>query len=197
MRILINVFKKWEHIVFLISGIALIAITALGYFLLQPQLVKQGTNSKTQSQIQANNSEKGEETYQSEAYGFSVEIPEGWTYKTPDEKIGSTILVINLSNNTSNIDIPIFIDEKDWELVKSEVQKNFLPEAVSETTLAGQPSLKIVSTKKEINPGYNFRIKHPKRDNLVLLGTASYIGGQNIDLFHKSVESVLNSIKFD
>jgi len=135
--------------------------------------------------------------FTSQECGFSVTIPSGWTYKTPAEKVGSTILVVELKSGDGKMSVPIFEDAKGWYLVKSEVQKNFLSETIQEITLAGQPAIKIVSQKKEINPGYNFRIKHPNKQNLVLLGTASYLGGQDLDLFHKSVESVLNSIKFE
>ena len=104
---------------------------------------------------------------------------------------------MELESGDGKMSVPVFVDEKSWDLVKSEIQKNFLPETIEETTLAGQPAIKVVLQKKEINPGYNFRIKHPNKPNLVLLGTAGYIGGQDLDLFHKTVESVLNSIKFE
>lgn len=135
--------------------------------------------------------------FTSQEYGFSVDIPSGWTYKTTSEKAGSATLAVQLKSDDGKISVPIFADEKSWDLVKSEVQKTFLPETVQEITLAGQPAIKIVSQKKEINLGYNFRIKHPNKQNLVLLGTAACIRCEEVTEFHKLVESLLNSIKFN
>ncbi len=172
----------------IVGSVLVILLVLVGFF---------GYKKLNSSQIATNQQTLQNQTYHSQEYGFSVDIPLGWTYKTPSEKVGSTILVVELKSGDGKMTAPIFVDGKSWDLVKTEVQKNFLPETVQEITLAGQPAIKIVSQKKEINPGYNFRIKHPNKQNLVLLGTASYIGGQDLDLFHKSVESVLNSIKFE
>ena len=135
--------------------------------------------------------------FASQEYGFSVTIPEGWTYKTTSEKVGEATLVVELTSADKKICVPIFIEEKSWDLVLSDVRKNFKPETIEETTLAGQPAIKMVVGEKEINPGYNFRIKHFKRENTVLLGTAAFIRGDDLETFHKLVETVLNSITFN
>jgi hypothetical protein len=173
----------------IIVGGFLVILLVLAVFL--------GHKKFSSSQLPINQQSLENQIYHSQEYGFSVDIPSGWTYKTPSEKVGSTILVVELKSVDGKMSVPIFIDEKSWDLVKTEVQKNFLPETIQEITLAGQQAIKIVSQKEEINPGYNFRIKHPNKQNLVLLGTAGYIDGQDLDLFHNSVESVLNSIKFE
>jgi len=138
-----------------------------------------------------------EQVYTTPEYGFSVTIPEGWSHKTTPERAGNATLVIQLTSPDKKIGIPIFIEEKAWDLVKSDVGRNFKPEAVEETILAGQPAIKIIAKEKEINPGYNFRIKHPKKKDTVLLGTAGFMGGEDLVAFHGSVETVLNSIEFN
>lgn len=138
-----------------------------------------------------------EQVYTTPEHGFSVTIPEGWSYKTTPERVGNATLVIQLTSPDKKIGIPIFIEEKAWDLVKSDVGRNFKPEAVEEAILAGQPAIKIIAKEKEINPGYNFRIKHPKKKDTVLLGTAVFIGGEDLVTFHSSVETILNSIEFN
>lgn len=172
----------------IVGGVLVILLVLVGFF---------GYKKFSSSQLSTNQQTLENQIYHSQEYGFSVDIPSGWTYKTTSEKAGSATLAVQLKSGDGKMIIPIFVDEKSWDLVKSEVQKNFLPETIEETILAGQPAIKIVSQKKEINPGYNFRIKHPNKQNLVLLGTAGYLSGKDLDLFHNSVESVLNSIKFE
>lgn len=141
-------------------------------------------------------SEKGE-VFTSQEYGFSVTAPEDWTYKTTPEKAGEATLAIQLKSPDEKIHIPIFVEEKGWDLVLGDVRKNFKPGTIEEITLADQPAVIIVAREKEINPGYNFRIKHPKRENTVLLGTATFIRDDDLETFHKLVETILNSITFN
>lgn len=171
---------------FIIVGIIfLLVVLGLGYVVFRP-----GQGDKIEPFGQRS-------IYTSQEYGFSVAIPEGWTYKTTLEKAGEATLVVELRSADKKTFIPIFIEKKSWNLVLLNVRKNFKPEAIEETTLAGQPAVKIVAREKEINPGYNFRIKHPKRENTVLLGTAGYLRGEDLEIFHNSVETVLNSIEFN
>jgi len=170
----------------IIAGIIfLLVVVGLGYLINKPgKGVKTGSSEKRS-------------VFTSQEYGFSVTVPEGWTYKTTPEKAGEATLAIQLKSPDGKIYIPIFVEKKGWDLVLGDVRKNFKPEAIEETTLAGQPAVKIVAKKKEINPGYNFRIKHPKRENTVLLGVAFYIRGKNLETFHSLVETILNSITFN
>lgn len=134
--------------------------------------------------------------FTSQEYSFSINIPDGWSYRTTAEKVGNATLVIEFKSPDKKIAIPIFVEEKAWDVVKSEVRKNFKPETITEITLAGQPAVKIIAKEREINPGYTFRIKHPNMRDVVLLGTASFVGGDDLMTFWNSVENVLNSIEF-
>lgn len=197
--------KGFSPILIIVGAVVILGIAGGVYYLGKSSF----TNSKPQnipvnSQAQqpvpatstAENKSNALQAYTNNQYGFSVTAPQGWSYETKQEKVLDTLLVVELINEDKKIRVPVFVEERSWESVQAEVKKNFKPEAIEEITLAGQPAFKVISKQKEINPGYTFRIKHPGKQNTVLLGTASYIRGEDLATFHQKVESVLNSLKF-
>lgn len=134
-----------------------------------------------------------EKVYRSEAYGFSIAVPTGWYYESGSKLQPS--LAVELVDGRNTISIPIFIEEADWEIVEATTYRNFKPELVEKTTLAGQPALRIAPRAQSGTPGYTYRIKHPTKP-VALVGTAALLKGDDLTEFYSSVESVLNSIRF-
>lgn len=163
-----------------------------------------------------------EQVYTSTEYGFSVTIPPGWSFDTTPEEVGDSMLVVQLKlqDEDGKIFIPIFAKEQSWDSIKRQDRKNFLPEAIEETMLAGQPAYRILAATREINPGYTFRIKHSTRKDTVVVVTAALIRErqlstveeierfptqaamerfatqEQVDRFRETVTTILNSIRF-
>ncbi len=159
------------------------------------------------------------QTYNSQEYGFSIDINQGWEIdntfnRGSGEKDGTESLAVTLKHQFSNgtIAIPIYVSQKDWSSVKSEFLEDYGSETIIEKTLAGQPAL-IISLSKQ----YYYRIKHP-RDNIALVGQATFTIGLpvyressnnvntnivnsdeefNTNNFQQTVESILNRLRFN
>jgi hypothetical protein len=93
--------------------------------------------------------------YKNAEYGFSISNPAGWSYEMSPEKTGVPDLIVELVSADKKTRVPIFVEEKSWDLVESEVRKNFKPETIEETIFAGQPSMRII-VREEINPSYTY-----------------------------------------
>lgn len=172
----------------LIIGGVLVLVVVIGISL----YLKSTNISKTKNVI--NNSE----VFTSSEYAFSIPIPEGWSYEITNEKVGNASLAVELISGDKNIRLPIFVEQKSWDLVLQDARKNFKPEFIKETTLAGQSALAITEDKLlESNPDYfNYRIKHPNKSNTILLGTAASLKKGDTSPFYESIEKILNSINF-
>lgn len=197
--------KGFSPILIIVGTVVILGIAGGAYYFgkssftnSKPQNIP--VNSQAQQPVPATSTAENKsntfQTYTNNQFGFSVTVPQGWSYETKQEKVLDTLVVVELINEDKKIRVPISVAERSWESVQAEVKKNFKSEAIKEITLAGQPAFKVISKQKEINPGYTFRIKHPGKQNTVLLGTASYIRGEDLVTFHQAVENLLNSLKF-
>jgi hypothetical protein len=113
--------RMWiKKLTMILISVSIATVIGTGSFLL----------GETHKQPHTNTRQK---VYTNVEYGFSVAMPEGWSYKTSEEKSPEAVLVVELRNSDNKIAIPLFIEEKTWELVNQEVRRNFLRETIEET----------------------------------------------------------------